>query len=470
MDHPIVIGTAGGEYMETAVVVEWARALGEHVKVGDTLAVLETAKAGFEIEATHNGVLKEILFEVGDEVPVGAVLGRISDGVGAEDVKATEPSDAPKAAASGSASPGLSDVPTERIEEARPQADAQRTGRLEGRVVATPLARRVARERGIDLSTLKGSGPGGRVKVRDLGSATPTTAIEEGDETSALPAGHLPPAAATPVPSLSPAAATARDDVPAALSRVGASSRPRADGTPIVFIHGFGADKTAWRQVTPLLPRHHPVVLLDLPGHGTEPALRVRGIEDLAFAVADRLQAMGIGEAHLVGHSLGGATALSLAQHGPLTVKSLCLIAPGGLGPEIDSAFLDGFVSATKPESLEPWLARMVADTRHIPPRFAQALLRQREKDGTASAQREIMRVLFPNGTQSIRLSDAIGRLTMPTKLIWGLSDAIIPFKHAFVAPGNVGLHLLRNVGHVPQLEDPALVARLIDELVRSQI
>lgn len=447
MDHPIVMGTAGGEYMEAAVVVEWTRSPGDDVEAGDTIAVLETAKAGFEIEATHSGVIKEVLFKVGDEVPVGAVLGHISDKT-AEAITPPRPERLSEAATEGTESGGTrEDGAPAHLPETAPAVP--RADRQAGRTVATPLARRVARERGVDLSALEGTGPGGRIKLRDVERASTT-------------------AGSRPEP---------RTETPAALAE--ASTAPEApprrdllretDGVPIVFIHGFGADRSAWRQVTPLLPPRQPTVLVELPGHGEAPGLPVRGIEDLAFAVADRLHGLGIREAHLVGHSLGGAAALSLTQHGPLTVRSLCLIAPAGFGPEIDAAFLRGFVEATRPESLEPWLARMVADPRSLPPRFANALLRERERTGTGQPQRDIAAALFPDGTQAIRLTDALSRVAVPTKLIWGLADAIIPAKHAFGAPGTVALHLLRDVGHVPHLEAPAIVARLIDELVRSR-
>ena len=77
--HPISIDSAGGEYMETVLVIAWAMKSGDPVKTGDLLVTVETAKAATEIEADRDGWLAEIFFAEGQEAPVGAVLGTIAD-------------------------------------------------------------------------------------------------------------------------------------------------------------------------------------------------------------------------------------------------------------------------------------------------------------------------------------------------------------------------------------------------------
>jgi len=67
-----------------------------------------------------------------------------------------------------------------------------------------------------------------------------------------------------------------------------------------------------------------------------------------------------------------------------------------------------------------------------------------------------------------MRLGAALDAVRVPAKVLWGTKDAVIPCSHASAVPGTVALHLLRDVGHVPQLECPEIVARLIGELVRS--
>lgn len=409
MLHPITIEAAGGEYMDSVVIVEWAVKPGERVAAGDTVVVVETAKAATEVPAPHDGYLVETFFEPGQEAPVGALLGTI----GATPDAAGSGSGAPAtAAAEAVPAPALAPVPA---------AAASRPGRT----VATPLARRIARAGGIDLRAVRGSGPGGRIKRRDVEAA----------------------------------AANARPT--AAVARPGA-------GATVVLLHGFGADRSAWRLVAPLLDPGLRVVMPELPGHGSAPALEVSRIDDIARAVDDELAAQGVEDAHLVGHSLGGAAALALSRAGRLRIRSLCLIAPGGLGPEINFAFLNGLTQATREESLRPWLEKMVADPSRLPEGLAGTVLRQRERSGTRAAQARLLEALFPDGTQGMRLGAALDAVRVPAKVLWGTRDAVIPCAHASAVPGTVALHLLRDIGHVPQLECPEIVARLIGELVRS--
>lgn len=419
MSYPITIDSAGGEYMETVVIVEWAVALGQAVKAGDVVVTVETAKAATEIEASHDGYLTEILYPVGSEAPVGAVLGRIGD--------SKEAVSAPAEAAPGNTVDG--------DENAAGPKPAPKAG---ARVVASPLARRLAKAAGIDLAAVRGSGPRGRIKQRDIEAA--------------IAAGS------TPIKDAAPAAARAQ----AALTPTVV-----ADPPPLVLLHGFGADRFAWRWVAPLLDCANRVVTLELPGHGNQAADPARSIDDMAFALSDQLEALGIARAHLVGHSLGGAVALKLAQLGRVEVLSLGLVAPAGLGPEINGAFLRGFVDATAPDNLMPWLRLMVSDPAALPNGFGAAVMRQRNSAGIA-AQAEIADRLFANGTQSFDLRDALQSVKVPTRVVWGRQDAIIPASHAAAVPGTAGLHLLNGIGHTAPMECPDLLARIIVELVRS--
>lgn len=408
MQHPIQIDSAGGEYMETVVVLEWAVAPGAAVKAGDTVVTVETAKAATEIAAPADGVLAEILFEAGQEAPVGAVLGWISDSAAAAVPKAET---GPQAAISRPASP--------------PVAAAGLAELRKDRLRATPLARRIARDLAVDLARVTGSGPHGRIKRADVEAAA---------------------AAAAP---------------PAAPARLHGAA-------PVVMIHGFGADRASWRQVAGLLPAGLGVVMPELPGHGQAPARSIRGVEDLAHAIADDLRAQGIEAAHLVGHSLGGAVAIALADLGLVAARSLVLIAPGGLGPEANTGFVHGLAGAATPDALQPWLELMVADPAALPAGFARAVLRQREKAGNGPALQQMAGALFGDGVQLLRSRPSLDRLNMPARVIWGRRDHVLPHAHAADLPGHFGLHLLEGVGHVPQLERPALVARLIAETVRA--
>ncbi len=422
MAEAIRVAGAVGEYMDSVTVLEWRAKPGDAVEAGQIVVVFETAKAATEVAASRSGVLTKIFASPGDEVKIGATLGLIGDS--AADTTEAGPASEPPRAGAGMAAP----------RRAAPAGHAARSGRI----VASPLARRTARARDVDLRAIRGTGPNGRIKRRDVERAAK---------------GGRP----------SPSGVPARGQGSLNLLRSG----PACD-TPVVFIHGFGADTNAWRWTVPHLERDHGIVLVDLPCHGASPAHPINDVIDLAREVSQALRDAGIRAAHLVGHSLGGATALALPELGGVRLASLCLIAPAGLGPDIDGAFVAGFLRATGVESLEPWLRRLVADPARLPPGFAEASMALRADPALRDAQRMLADTLFPDGTQRFDLRGALGRLQVPAKIVWGLADSVIPWRHALASPGHVGLHLLPNVGHLPHLEAPELLARLVRELIRA--
>jgi pyruvate dehydrogenase E2 component (dihydrolipoamide acetyltransferase) len=421
-NHPISIESAGGEYMESVVVVNWAGRPGDRVKAGDLIVTVETAKAATEVEASHDGWLIQINFAEGQEAPVGAVLGLISD---------TEPQSVP--ISNNTEGSQQSVVPA--VVETKAAIVSQPP---EGRVVASPLARRLARRAGLDLAGLEGSGPNGRIKQCDVLKAL--------DMRASPPA----PIVTSPTPVATPTTA------------------PRPCAIPIVLLHGFSADKSTWRQILPLLGRDVETITLDLPGHGSSADQAAGNIQDLACWVSDKLESAGIERAHLVGHSLGGATALALTALGRVAVQSVTLLAPGGLGPEINGSFIAGLTRSATPEALERWLTLMLGENAALPQGYAAAVLGQLNRIGNRPAIEALANRLFAHGTQAFDMRPALKALSVPTRIIWGRSDRVIPFSHTANMPDFVAVHLLSGVGHVPQMEAPSLTARLIMETVHS--
>jgi pimeloyl-ACP methyl ester carboxylesterase/dethiobiotin synthetase len=302
-----------------------------------------------------------------------------------------------------------------------------------GRIRVSPAARRAARVRGIDLATLKPTSPSGRIKLRDLGIAAGQTA------------------AAAPL---------------------AARVKPGGAGAPVVLLHGFAGDSSAWGPMLARLRSGATTIAIDLPGHGQSPLDwpldSPTGPEALARAVAAHLRAAGIGEAHLVGHSLGGAVAMALAAGGQLRTRSLALLAPAGLGAQVDTDCIDGLVRATRAEALAAWLRELVADAALIDRDFLAMAMQARSRPGLLAAQRAIASNLFAQRTQLFDCRPMLARIDAPVKIVWGLADRIIPWQHAMGLSGREALHLLPGVGHLPHLEASAMSARLVDELVRS--
>jgi pyruvate dehydrogenase E2 component (dihydrolipoamide acetyltransferase) len=158
--------------MEEGRLVKWSKAVGDAVKTGETLAEVETDKAVMELVARADGqLLKQIVAE-GATVPVGATVAVIGAPGETVTAPAAPAKSAPPPAVSGqpSAPPAPAAAPAPAPVSVAP-ADATRVVR------ASPLAKRLAKERGVDLKLVQGSGPGGRVVMRDLEGASAAVAV-----------------------------------------------------------------------------------------------------------------------------------------------------------------------------------------------------------------------------------------------------------------------------------------------------
>ncbi len=165
--------------MEEGRVAKWHKREGDAVKAGETLAEVETDKAVMDLVARADGVLRQVAVAEGQTVPVGSVVAVIAapgEAVGATAAAAPQPAPVPSGSGMRDAgSVGIATAP-KAVATATPTAEA-------GRPKASPLARRIAKEAGVDLKLVVGSGPGGRVVKKDLerapsqgASAAPTAA------------------------------------------------------------------------------------------------------------------------------------------------------------------------------------------------------------------------------------------------------------------------------------------------------
>ena len=154
--------------MEEGTLAKWWVKVGDTVRSGDVIAEIETDKATMEVEAVDEGVVEELLVTEGTEgVKVNSLIARLSgDGVQASQISHVA---ATSSVAALEAPSSTAPTPSE-IEPSASDPAAQGVG-MARRVAASPLARRVAQQRGLDLATLKGSGPHGRIILRDVESA-----------------------------------------------------------------------------------------------------------------------------------------------------------------------------------------------------------------------------------------------------------------------------------------------------------
>jgi len=195
--------------MEEGTILRWVKSQGDEVAVGDELVEIETDKANMVYEADAAGTLIEILAQEGDTLPIGQTIARVG-----------EPGEAP--AGNGAGAPAEREAPAEEAEAeerapeserpAAPAATAEPEATApappapsgDGRVKASPIARRIARERGLDLAAITGSGPGGRIVKAD---------VERAGEEPAAAAPAAPPAPAAPTAGVRERPETAKGDV-----------------------------------------------------------------------------------------------------------------------------------------------------------------------------------------------------------------------------------------------------------------
>lgn len=186
--------------MEEGTLARWLVKVGDKVSSGDIMAEIETDKATMEFEAVDEGTIVSIDVAEGSEgVKVGTVIAMIAG----EDEDASAPAPATPAPAPAKAAEA---APAPAASAPAPAAPVAAPAAKGDRVIATPLAKRIAAEKGIDLSAVKGSGPNGRVTKADVLGAKPGAAAAP-----AATAAPAAPAAATPAPAAAPAPAAVPD-------------------------------------------------------------------------------------------------------------------------------------------------------------------------------------------------------------------------------------------------------------------
>lgn len=397
--------------MASGTISAWHVEVGGVVSKGDPLFDIETDKAAMEVEAQAGGILHHLVSE-GTEVAIGQPVAWL---YAAGEEVGVAPSTAAAIPATPKNEPCDSPVSEPSIAPSPPE-----------KTRATPRARALAQDAGIDLATLTGSGPRGRIQADDIPQIPEAAPAQFTTTTGPLNVTHTP-----------------------------------GTGVPLVLIHGFASDSISWKPLEAHL-KNRPLIRIDLPCHGKSPNMAIRSFADLVKILRQTFDDLHLDAAHIVAHSLGGGVALALADTRPRNIASLTLIAPGGLGPNVNGPALTGITNATKPESLAPWLKTLVHDENLISDGYARAAMNTRTDPQMRAAQKALAHAVFPDGAQAFDLKAALHRVEMPTRLIWGRNDKIIPWQHALTAPGHVALHLFEATGHLPQFERADEIGKLL--------
>jgi pyruvate dehydrogenase E2 component (dihydrolipoamide acetyltransferase) len=345
-----------GLSMSSGKITEWIAAEGDQISGGDDLVEIDTDKIAGALEASDEGVLRRVIAQAGEDVPVGATIALIAP----------------------------ASVPDSEIDAAAQKArDELDSGAVEA--VAGPVT---------------GSVP---VDGRTIAYAT------LGDS-----------------------------------------------GEHIVLVHGYGGDKNSWLFVQEPLSDGHIVHALDLPGHGESTKDVGDGsIDVLAAAVIGFLDAKGIERAHLVGHSMGGAVVTAAASR----AASLTLIAPAGVGPEINSSYLQGFADAKSRRELKPHLAALFADPALATRQLADDLMKYKRLDGVDAALHRLVDTL-------LTLEVSLSSVDVPVTAVWGRADAVVPASNASAFGDRV--RIVDGAGHMVHLEQPGAVVAAVKGSVEA--
>jgi pimeloyl-ACP methyl ester carboxylesterase len=219
-------------------------------------------------------------------------------------------------------------------------------------------------------------------------------------------------------------------------------------GDPLVIIHGGGDGARAWLRNADELSKNYSVYIPDLPGFGhSQSASNKFHLPEYVAFIEDFSHTLGIESFHLVGHSIGGGIALHYALKSPQKVKGLVLVSSWCLGieaalwvrllshPALSRSLGEAGIAVLKGVK---WLARLF----YAPFRFANPITR---------VKMDIGKTMITFRGQTTVLQDRLCELTVPTLLVWGAGDRIVPAAHAYAAAGLIPdcqLHIFEGCGH----------------------
>ncbi|GAB4384744.1 MAG: dihydrolipoamide acetyltransferase family protein [Elainellaceae cyanobacterium] len=195
--------------MTEGKIVSWVKSPGDKVEKGETVVIVESDKADMDVESFYEGYLATIVTPAGESAAVGATIALVAE-TEAEIEEAQKQSQSSGASASSASSSAPAPAPAAPEPVGAVAATApEETSRSNGRTIASPRARKLAKEFKVDLSNLKGSGPYGRIVAEDVEAAAGKTPAPAPAAPAPTPAAPVAPAVTAPAPKAAPAPAVA---------------------------------------------------------------------------------------------------------------------------------------------------------------------------------------------------------------------------------------------------------------------
>ncbi len=393
-----------GETMEEGRIGLIVKKPGEAFRRGETLLEVESDKTTVEVPALQDGILVEWLVTSDQMVPVESAIARIE--IEGEAVAEVKDASAPKQVVTQPSAPRA--VATHITSTARPRAST--------------AARAAARRSGLDLSSVAGTGRGGRITRMDLEAAA------------------------------RPARATYHAETPHGKIFVREWPAQGLAKGHALLIHGLFADSQSFTTLgRKLAARGFRTYAVDLPAHG-ETVSSATSPQDIAAAISAALPQV---KFHVVAHSFGAIVARHLLD----SARALTLLSPAGCGEDINAEFLDAMLGGHLDHAL-----RFLGETV---PAEAQAALAD-HLSVHASQLRTIVSGISMGGRQSVSILAALSQAAIPVESVFLRDDPIIPAHHALNLPFNVATRIMAGVSHLPHWRDPDAIANLVAGSGRS--
>jgi pimeloyl-ACP methyl ester carboxylesterase len=262
--------------------------------------------------------------------------------------------------------------------------------------------------------------------------------------------------------------------------------RTAGAGPVLLLVHGMAGSSLAWAHVVPILARRFTVVAPDLLGHGDSAKPRTEySVAAHANVLRDLLTVLGHERATLVGQSFGGGVVMQLAYQYPERCERLVLVSSGGLGREVHGLLrtlsLPGAEQVLRIATtsgvhdvgarLVRWLGELGAYPAAAAEEIARSYASLADAD-TRAAFFRTLRAVIDSGGQTVSAHDRLYLAgDVPTLIVWGGRDGLIPMAHGMAAhramPGSQ-LVVFEQAGHYPHCEEPHRFAETLEAFVET--
>ena len=246
-----------------------------------------------------------------------------------------------------------------------------------------------------------------------------------------------------------------------ARGRIGLIDTGSGDGTPIVFLHGVGSDKSVWRPQLDHFGKTRRALAFDYPGYGESEPDPDATRDDFASAMLAAMDALSIGRAHICGLSLGGVVAIALHSAARDRCASLILADSFAVHPQGQAIYERGVAASVD--------MRGLAEAR-----IGALLVSEEPRAGAIETMARIDPEAYRTGARAVWLADQRERaaaIRIPTLVICGDEDAITPpalsKELVSLIPGSK-LQILKGASHLANLDKPAEFNRVIDDFLSA--